>query len=93
MTTYELCKSIRRIIINHAANVMNYTSWSDEFAAKEIRTISEKILKDKDFTPIQLKDLTKEEMKDLGFGNWSEWIMIRDLDAWHMEFIQNLTKL
>ena len=87
MTTYELCKAIRRRIVNRAAEVMNYTSWDHEFAANEIRTIPAKIMADEAFEPIRLEELTAEQMDDLGFGMWSEENPMRLIPLWLFPFL------
>jgi hypothetical protein len=87
MDTYKLCKAIRRRIVNRAAEVMNYTSWSDDFAAKKIRSIPTAILSDENFQPIRVEELTAEQMDDLGFGSWSEENPIRLIPLWLFPFL------
>ena len=70
--TYEVAKNIRRIIVNSAAESMNYLSWSADFVASQIREIPERLKKADWFSPINPADLTEKEMLELGFGKWSE---------------------
>lgn len=85
MTTYEKCKAVRRAIVNHAAEVINYTNWSDEFAAKQIREIPE-VLAEK-IGKINIAELTAPQMDDLGFGQWSEDNPMRLIPLWLFKFL------
>lgn len=85
MNTYEQCQTLRRCILNRAAEVMNYTNWSADFAASQIREIHEK-LKDKIGT-INIAELTAEQMDDLGFGKWSEENPMRLIPLWLYQFL------
>ena len=87
MTAYELCQNYRRIILNRAAEVMNYT-WDPEFCALQIREIPE-VLKGKEgFELIDTNDLTEEQMKNLDFGLWSEENPIRLIPLWLYPFLK-----
>jgi len=89
MTTYEKCKGIRRIIINRAAEIMAYDSWSNDFCAKKIKEIPS-VLKDENgnlINDIQPSDLTEEEMKDLGFGKFSEESQDMLIPLWLFPFL------
>ena len=85
MTTYEKCQAVRRAIVNRAAEVMNYTNWSDELAAKQIREISE-VLADK-IGKINIAELTAPQMDDLGFGRWSKDNPMRLIPLWLFKFL------
>ena len=85
MTTYEKCQAVRRAIVNRAAEVMNYTNWSDELAAKQIREISE-VLADK-IGKINIAELTAPQMDDLGFGRWSKDNLMRLIPLWLFKFL------
>lgn len=87
MNTYELCKGIRKLIVNRAADVMNYTSWDYEFATQQIREIVEKIINMDDFFFIDVRKLTSEQMDDLNFGVWSEESEIRLIPLWLFQFL------
>jgi hypothetical protein len=85
MTTYEKCQAVRRAIVNRAAEVMNYTNWSDEFATKQIREIPE-VLAEK-IGKINIAELTAPQMDDLGFGQWSEDNPMRLIPLWLFKFL------
>ena len=85
MTTYENCKTLRRCIVNRAAEVMNYTNWSDDFAAKQIREIPAALLEK--IGKVNIAELTAEQMDDLGFGRWSEENPMRLIPLWLYPFL------
>lgn len=85
MNTYEQCQTLRRCILNRAAEVMNYTNWGDDFAAKQIREIHEN-LKEK-IGSINISELTAEQMDELGFGRWSEENTMRLIPLWLYQFL------
>ena len=87
MKTYELCKSIRRIILTRTAEVYSYTNWDDTFALRQIRKIPESIINMKGVFKIDPNVLTSEEMDDLGFGKWSEENPIRLIPLWMYPFL------
>lgn len=87
MTTHELCKNIRRNIVNRAAEVMNYTNWGADFAAKQLTELPEIIINSEGFLPVQPADLTITEMDDLGFGVWEEENPMRLIPLWLFPFL------
>ena len=84
MTTYENCKTLRRCIVNRAAEVMSYTNWSDEFAAKQIREIPAALEK---IGKVNIAELTADQMDDLGFGRWSKENPMRLIPLWLYPFL------
>lgn len=88
MNTYELCQNYRRIILNRAAEVMNYP-WDPEFSTKQIREIPEVLKSKEGFELIDPNDLTEEQMKDLGFGFWSEENPIHLIPLWLFPFLKD----
>lgn len=93
MTTYELAKMIRKAIVNRAAEVMAYTNWSDEFAASEIRGIPAWIKDSANFKPLDLTELTKEELIDIGCGMWDEESNLYLLPLWTLPFLPDEIEL
>lgn len=87
MGTYALCRRIREMVMNRAAEVMCYVSWSAEFASKEIKEIPASIRGDKSFKPVQPADLSSAEMDDLGFGLWEEGNPMRLIPLWLFPFL------
>ena len=75
MNTYEKCFGLRRIILNRAAEVMNYDNWNDEFVAQAMKTILEDIKEMEDgdeVFDIQPCELVENEMRELGFRVWKD---------------------
>ena len=85
MTTYEKCVNVRRVIVTRAAEVMNYINWDDKFASKQIREIPEVLAKK--YGNINIAELTKAQMHDLGFGRWSEESPIMLIPLWLYKFL------
>ena len=71
--------------MNRAAEVMNYTNWSDEFAAKNIRELPEMLAKK--IGKINIAELTLTQMDDLGFGCWTEDNPMRLIPLWLLKFL------
>lgn len=88
MTNYEKCRALRQCILNRAAEVMNYTNWSNDFAAKQIKethnSLSEQI------GEIDIGDLTSAQMDDLGFGRWSDENQMRLIPLWLFQFLPEI---
>ncbi len=74
MNDYEKCKTIRRMIMTRAGEIMIY-NWGDSFCKKQIHgfpnELKTRIKGGKDLFDIQISQLTKDQMDDLGFGKWS----------------------
>jgi hypothetical protein len=90
MNTYEKCKSIRRMLLNRAAEVMAYKNWSHEFATEQIRDFPEDVKEMTDGNElfgIQPSELTDSEMIDLGFGKWTEDNPMRLIPLWLLPFL------
>jgi hypothetical protein len=85
--TFELCKAIRKAIVNRAAEVMTYKGWSDEFCAEQIREIPEWVKGSENFRPIHPAELTAEQMKELGFCGWSEESSLMLIPLWLLPFL------
>ena len=90
-TTYDLCKWIRKSILTHAAEVIAY-SWDAEFSRENLKSLPEKLKKAKGFRLIDPSDLTAEEMKDLGFGRWSDDNPINLIPLWLKPFLAERIK-
>ncbi len=84
MTTYEKCKAVRRIILNRAAEVMNY-EFGDKSAANSIREIPE-MLAEK-IGKINILELTARQMDDLGFMKWEKDGQMRLIPLWLFQFL------
>ncbi len=92
MNTYEKCKLIRQIIINRAAEVIAYKNWNNKFATEQIRDLPEELSKnDKctDLFNLDPTDLTKKQMKDLGFIQWNEKNPIMLIPLWLFSFLKD----
>jgi hypothetical protein len=86
-STFEIAKNIRRIIINSAAESMNYLNWSSGFVASEIREIPENLKKADWFIPINLSDLTEKEMLELDFCKVTEEDTMFLIPLWLFPFL------
>ena len=90
LTTYKKCRQIRQGLVNQAANVMTYKSWSDESAAKEIREFPDNVKNQENgdsYYNIQLSELTAEEAIELGFCKWSDENPIYLIPLWLLPFL------
>jgi hypothetical protein len=93
MNTFEKCQTIRRVIVNRAAEVMAYTNWGDDFAAKQIREIPVSLLeRNPELGQIQPAELTNDECDSLGFGRWSEDNPMRLIPLWLLPFLADEIK-
>lgn len=79
MTAYKVAKKIRNHVMTMSAEVMNYKSWSDDFAVQRIREIPEKTAS---IGTVNVAELTEDQMNDLGFGRWSEDSPMRLIPLW-----------
>lgn len=90
MNTFEKCQNIRRMIINRSAEVMVYNSWSDSFAAKQLRDFPKELNSTENgckYFDIDPCDLTEPEMSDLGFGFWQAGNPMRLIPLWLYPFL------
>jgi len=78
-TAYQNAQTIRRIIVNRTAEIMNY-SWDDGFNTKRIKSIYEDC-KEK-IPTINVAELTAEQMDELGFSKWNEGSQMRLIPLW-----------
>ncbi|TXH48897.1 MAG: hypothetical protein E6Q97_23880 [Desulfurellales bacterium] len=86
MTPYEQCKAIKRLLLNCAAEVMVYhANWGDEYCAKQIHTIPSSL--SRDFTQVQIAELTSEQMNDLGFWRLDEGNPMYLIPLWLHPFL------
>ena len=86
-STFEIAKNIRQIIVNGAAELMNYTDWGADFVALQIRKIPERLKNTDWFVPINPADLTEAEMQELGFGKWAEEDPMFLIPLWLFPFL------
>lgn len=71
--------------MNRAAEVMNYTNWSDHSAAEKIREIPAAMLEK--IGKVNIAELTADQMDDLGFERWSEENPMRLIPLWLYPFL------
>lgn len=91
ITTYDLCKWIRKAILTNAAEVIAY-NWDADFSRKNLKEVPDKLKKAEGFRLIDPSDLTESEMDDLGFGRWSEDNPIRLIPLWLKPFLAERIK-
>ena len=87
-TTFEVAKIIRQIIVNAAADGMNYLSWTPKMITKMLRGLPEEIRKNAFFSPIDPTDLTEKEMIEIGFRKWEEENPMYLIPLWLFPFLQ-----
>ncbi len=90
-STYDICKWIRKAILTNAGEVIAY-NWDADFIKKNLKELPEKLKKAEGFRPIDPSDLEDEEMKNLGFGIWSEENPIRLIPLWLKPFLAERIK-
>ena len=90
-STYDICKWIRKALTNKAAEIIAY-SWGEDFSYKELKGLPGRLKAAKGFRPVDPSDLTAEEMKDLGFGRWSEDNPIYLIPLWLKPFLAERIK-
>ena len=87
MSTFEVAKNIRWVIVRIASESMIYTNWTTDFVASQLREIPERIKKEDWFSPVDPSDLTEKEMLSLGFGKWSKDDPMRLIPLWLFPFL------
>jgi len=78
------------MIMNRAAEVMAYTNWEDDFAANQIRNFPAELASQKtgkDYFEIQPAEMTDKQLKELGFGIWSDKTPMRLIPLWLFPFL------
>ena len=84
-TEYEKCQIIRSAIVNRASEVINYNNWNDEFATKHIRELPDRLIEQ--IGKVDITQLSASEMKELGFGRWSEENPMFLIPLWLLKFL------
>ena len=72
ISTFNLCKWIRKALLTRTGEVLCYKSWSNDYCVKNIREALTKLPAMERFRLVDPNDLTLEETRDLGFGTWSD---------------------
>jgi len=89
ISTFEKCNTIRRRLLNRAAEVMVY-NWGDEFSTKYLKELPEDIYSLKngiEYFNLKLDDLTKQEMIELGFCTVQEKPDLMLIPLWLFPFL------
>jgi len=87
MNQYNLCVNIRKRIMTKTAEAFVYDNWSAEFVAEQVKGIPIAIIECDGFDRIDPNNLTKDEMKDLGFGQWDEDSPLMLIPIWLFPFL------
>lgn len=95
----EVKQRLNVILLNLASNASQgaaYEQWSDEFARKEVREIWSNSggtfnPKRDPFTLDELRTIPREELYELGFGNWDHEMLLFPL--WVVNFIKDGEKV
>lgn len=69
-SAYQKCIMIRNYLCRKASEVIVYKNWSAEFSTENLREAEGIILKE--IGTVNIAELTEEQMKELGFGKFSE---------------------
>jgi hypothetical protein len=87
--TEALLYTVLRSLANRAAQGAAYSSWSDEFARKEVREVwadKPSIFRERIVQRVTVADLQAvpvESLNLLGFGNWDDDLTLIPLWAWN----------
>lgn len=92
MNDFELCKAIRKHTLDTAAQCVAYSSWSADFVKGQLLTCKERLEKSKNFRKINLKALTKRNLKELGFGLWSDNSNLYLIPLWLLPYLEEATE-
>jgi hypothetical protein len=84
---FEIAKDVRQCILNSAAEIMNYSKWSDDCSVRELRELIERIKESMWFSPIDPAAFTEQEMRELGFERWSEEDPMYLIPLWLFPFL------
>ena len=71
MSDYDFLLMVRQTIINRAAEGFSYSLDAD-FLSKRIKEIADVFSKSECFRKVDPKEMTKEQLLDLGFQKWDE---------------------
>ncbi len=69
ITTYDICKYIRRRFTLTMAELVTY-NWGDDFKANRYKELVSSIKEQKDYFDVDPNDLTEEQMEELDFMIW-----------------------
>lgn len=86
-TPFELCKNLQRILLTRAAEVASYQSWGDDFAVQRIRSTHADVSTYSWYRPVNPNELTRNEMRELGFSIWSEEDPMMLIPLWLMPYL------
>ena len=82
---YEKCKILRHAIMTHSAEIMAYSSGEGTTSTLQIQEIYAKQLEN--LGKIDIKELTVEQMEDLGFSKCSEANPMGRIPLWLYRFL------
>ena len=89
LSTFEKAKAIRDSLLKKAGEAITY-SWSNDFKIKNLNDIRELLTNwEEEYGSFKInpQDLSIEEMKELGFGSWSEESEMRLIPIWLFPFL------
>lgn len=74
LTMFEFIDGIRKLILKKVGEVLCYQSWSDDYKIESIKELKNTVKNWEVRYGMQAQpaELTMDEMKQLGFGRWSE---------------------
>lgn len=86
-TTYEICKYIRKRFTLAASDACMYTNWPDEFKLQSVLQVPDDIKNADGYRPVNVTDLSEQEMEELGFGLWDEESKLMLVPVWLLPFL------
>lgn len=91
ITESDKCNHAKKMLLNGIAEVIAYSSWSDEFKLKRINEIVDRFIKSNGY--IDISNLTIEQVDDIGFRLWSDESNMRLIPLWLFPFIDKSIRL
>ena len=88
LTTFEKCRTIRNYLARVIGEIMVYRdSWSVDFCIKEVKEAEGRVIEQ--IGKVHPADLTSDQMKDLGFGKWSDKSTAWLIPLWLYPFLED----
>lgn len=92
MTDYEIACGIKKVIVNTAAQIIEY-SWGADFSLTELKQLESNIKKNPDFKYIDTSNILLDELKSLGFSLWDEESKLLLIPLWICNYLKKDTEI
>lgn len=89
LSTFKKAKAIRESLLTRAGEAMSY-SWSNDFKIENLNDIHKSLTRwEEEYGSFKInpQDLSVGEMKELGFGRWSEESEVMLIPIWLLPFL------